>query len=435
VSNLAPSLTRDASSRRLDPEPLQEANNQAPMQNRAPCASVVVIGGGIIGLAVAYKLRQAHPGFAVTVLEKEPGVGRHQSGHNSGVLHAGLYYTPGSAKARLAISGIKQMRAFCEEHAVPHEICGKLVVAADQAEIPALRELLKRGEANGLSGLRWLSLSEMRDIEPNVGGVAGVHVPEEGIVDYARVCAALAAEVTRLGGSVVTDARVHALRAVDGGWVVQTRAREFRSDILINCAGLHSDRVAILAGERPRLAIIPFRGEYYTLRPDRQYLVRNLIYPVPDPTFPFLGVHFTRHVSGGVEAGPNAVLAFAREGYRKSTVRFTELARSLAFPGLWRFLAKHPATAWGEVQRSFSRRLFARALARLVPEIVPSDLSPGGAGVRAQAMLPTGELVNDFVFLSRPTALHVLNAPSPGATACLAIADEIVRTLAPQFAA
>ncbi len=397
--------------------------------------SVVVIGGGIIGLATAYKLRLAHPESAVTVVEKESAVGRHQSGHNSGVLHAGLYYAPGSAKARLTVSGIRQMTAFCRDHDIPHELCGKLVVAVDQSEVPGLRELLRRGEANRLSGLRWLTLPELREIEPHAAGVAAVHVPEEGIVDYRRVCAMLAAEVARCGGSVLTDAGVRALRAADSGWIIETTAGEFRAGVVVNCAGLHSDRIARLAGERPNIAIVPFRGEYYTLRPERQHLVRHLIYPVPDPTFPFLGVHFTRRIAGGVEAGPNAVLAFAREGYRKSAIRLGDVADTMTFPGLWRFLARHPRVSWAEVRRSFSRRLFARALARLVPEVKAEDLIPGGAGVRAQAMLPTGELVNDFLFLSRPTALHVLNAPSPGATASLAIGDEIVRTLGARLTA
>ncbi len=395
--------------------------------------SVIIVGGGIIGLAVAYKLRLAHPGSAVTVLEKEPDVGRHQSGHNSGVLHAGLYYAPGSFKARLAVAGIRQMTAFCEMHGVPHEICGKLVVAAEESEIPRLRELLRRGEANGLSGLRWLGAEEMREIEPHVGGVAAVHVPEEGIADYSMVCRALASEIGRLGGAVVTGARVRALGRRAGAWHADTTVGDVSGEVLVNCAGLHSDRVARMAGERPGIAIVPFRGEYYTVRPERRYLVRNLIYPVPDPSFPFLGVHFTRHISGAIEAGPNAVLAFAREGYRKSTIRIGDLARTLAFPGLWRFVAQHPRMTVDEIRRSFSRRRFAEALARLVPDIVAGDLAPGGAGVRAQAVHRSGALVNDFVFLAGAHALHVLNAPSPGATASLAIGDEIVRSLTLQL--
>lgn len=394
---------------------------------------VVVVGGGLVGLGAAYKMLRARPGLAVTVLEKEPAVARHQSGNNSGVLHAGLYYKPGSTKARLAVDGIRQMTAFCSAYGVPHEICGKLVVAVDEGELPRLRDLLERGRANGLAGLEWLGPERMREIEPHVGGVAAVRVPEEGIVDYPAVAAALAREIEAAGGRVVTGARVRALRragaADHAGWVAETTAGEMEADVLVNCAGLHCDRVAELAGERPALRIVPFRGEYFTLRPERAHLVRNLVYPVPDPAFPFLGVHFTRMIRGGVECGPNAVLALAREGYRKADVSPRDVADALTFPGLWRFLRRYPATSWGEVRRSFSKELFARSLRRLVPEVRAADLAPGGAGVRAQAMLPNGDLVQDFYLLSRPSALHVLNAPSPGATASLAIGDEIVRLL------
>jgi L-2-hydroxyglutarate oxidase len=335
------------------------------------------------------------------------------------------------------------MTAFCERHGVPHEICGKLVVAVEDAEVPRLRDLLDRGTRNGLAGLEWLGPEAMREVEPHVAGVAAVRVPEEGIVSYPRVAAAMAAEIERLGGRVMTSAPVERLRATRRsggggaaeGWVAETPAGEVEGDLLVNCAGLHSDRVAALAGERSELKIVPFRGEYYTLRPERASLVRNLIYPVPDPAFPFLGVHFTRMIGGGVEAGPNAVLAFAREGYRKSTVSARDLADALTFPGLWRFLARYPAVSAAELRRSFSRDLFCAALQRLVPEVRPADLAPGGAGVRAQAMLPSGELVHDFHFLERPTALHVLNAPSPGATASLAIGDEVVRRLGDRLVA
>lgn len=387
----------------------------------------VVIGGGIVGLAAAWKLMLANLRGSVTVLEKEAFVGRHQSGHNSGVLHAGLYYAPGSLKARLAVSGIRQMTKFCREHHVPHEICGKLVVAADESEVPRLRALLERGRANGLAGLEWLDAARMREIEPHVGGVAAVRVPEEGITDYWRACKALSGEVQSLGGVVVTGAEVLAIHQRGGEWVAETTEGEFRGTLLVNCAGLHADRVARLAGERPALRILPFRGEYWRLKKEREHLVRHLIYPVPDPAFPFLGVHFTRMIRGGVEAGPNAVLALAREGYRKRDVRLGDVADALSFPGLWRFLARHPRASWRELRRSFSRELFARSLRRLVPEVRAEDLVPGGAGVRAQALLPDGTLVQDFHFVERPGALHVLNAPSPGATASLAIADEIVR--------
>lgn len=390
---------------------------------------VAVIGGGIIGLAAAYKMLLARPGLSVVVLEKEDTVGQHQTGHNSGVLHAGLYYKPGSLKARLAVDGIRQMTAFCRAHDVAHEICGKLVVAADETELPRLRELLERGQQNGLAGLEWLEPERAREIEPHAAGVAAVRVPEEGIADYAAVCAALVREITRLGGQVLTDAGVRKLRPRHDRWVAETDAGSIEADVLVNCAGLQCDRIARMAGEHPELRVVPFRGEYYALRPERRSLVRHLIYPVPDPAFPFLGVHFTRMISGGVECGPNAVLASAREGYRKRDVNARDMADALAFPGLWRFIARYPLLSWREIQRSFSRELFCAALQRLVPEVQPDDLLPGGAGVRAQSMLPDGDLVQDFYFLESTSALHVLNAPSPGATASLAIGDEIVRRL------
>ena len=391
--------------------------------------SFLLVGGGIVGLATAYRLRERFPDSAITLLEKENSVGQHQTGHNSGVLHCGLYYKPGSVKARLAVQGIRQMVAFCQEHSIKHEICGKLVVAADETEVPRLRDLEARGTANGLEGLRWLQGKEMREVEPHVGGVAGLLVPQEGIVDYHAVCAALQAELERGGTHVVTGARVEKLRRDGTRWVAETRAGEFAGGFLLNCAGLHCDRVAEMAGERRQLRIVPFRGEYYKIRPERLHLVRNLIYPTPDPQFPFLGVHFTRLIHGGVEAGPNAVLAFSREGYRKSDINVRDMVDALAYRGFWRFLKRYPSMAWYELRRSFSRELFCRSLERLVPEIRPDDLTTGGSGVRAQAMPPEGEIVHDFRFIARPNALHVLNAPSPAATASLAIGQEIVNQL------
>ncbi|HTX39656.1 MAG TPA: L-2-hydroxyglutarate oxidase [Bryobacteraceae bacterium] len=389
----------------------------------------LIIGGGIVGLATALRLGERFPSESITLVEKEGGLGRHQTGHNSGVLHCGLYYKPGSVKARLAVSGIRQMVAFCRENAIPHEVCGKLVVAANEAEVPRLRDLEQRGTANGLEGLRWLSPAEMREIEPHVGGVAALRVPQEGIVDYAAVCAAMAARLASRGAKVVTGARVERLRRTPAGWVAETPVGAFEADFIVNCAGLHSDRVAVLAGERREVRIVPFRGEYYQIRPERQQLVRNLIYPVPDPQFPFLGVHFTRLIHGGIEAGPNAVLAFAREGYRKRDINLRDLFDALSYGGLWRFLRRYPSMAWYELRRSFSRELFCRSLQRLVPEIQSSDLAQGGSGVRAQSISPAGEIIQDFQLIPRPDALHVLNAPSPGATASLAIGAEIAGML------
>ena len=387
---------------------------------------ITIIGGGIVGLATAYRLTERFPGAHVAVLEKEPVVGRHQTGHNSGVLHCGLYYKPGSVKARLAVSGIRQMVAFCQENDIPHEICGKLVVAADESEVPRLRDLEQRGTANGLERLQWLGPEQMREIEPHVGGVAGLRVPQEGIVDYARVCATLVSRLTQRGAKVATNARATRLRRSGAGWVAETPAGEFEADFIINCGGLHCDRVAELAGEQREMRIVPFRGEYYKLRADREHLVRHLIYPTPDPRFPFLGVHFTRLIHGGIEAGPNAVLAFAREGYRKTDFNPADLFDALSYAGFWRFLRKYPSMAWYELRRSFSRKLFSESLQRLVPDVRSSDLDTGGSGVRAQAIAPAGDPVQDFQLIARPNALHVLNAPSPGATASLAIGNEIV---------
>jgi L-2-hydroxyglutarate oxidase LhgO len=389
-----------------------------------------IIGGGIVGLATAYRLTERFPGAQVWVLEKETSVGRHQTGHNSGVLHCGLYYKPGSVKARLAVTGIRQMVEFCRQNDVPHEICGKLVVAADENEVPRLRSLEERGTANGLEGLRWLNRDEMREIEPHAGGVAALRVPQEGIVDYPRVCEQLVARLTERGAQVVTGARVHRLSPQGAGWIAHTTAGVFEADFVINCAGLHSDRVAEVAGERRNMRILPFRGEYYKIRKERQHLVRNLIYPVPDPSFPFLGVHFTRLIHGGIEAGPNAVLAFAREGYRKTDFNPGDLFDALTYGGFWRFMRRYPSMCWYELRRSFSKELFCQSLQRLVPEIRPGDLETGGSGVRAQAIAPEGELIQDFQLIARPNTLHVLNAPSPAATASLAIGAEIVEMVA-----
>ncbi len=394
---------------------------------------IIVIGGGIVGLATSLKLGRRFPGCEVITLEKESDVGRHQSTNNSGVLHAGLYYKPGSIKARLAVNGIQEMIAFCRENKIPHEICGKLVVAVDESELSRLETLYDRGQKNGLKNLRKLTRAQMLEIEPHVAGIAAVHVPQEGIVDYGAVCRVMTEKIFAQGGRVVTRAKVIAVHAESRGWTVDSEGGDWRADYIVNCAGLHCDRVAEFTGEKRDVRIVPFRGEYFKLRPERQHLVRHLIYPVPDPQFPFLGVHFTRLIEGGVEAGPNAVLAGSREGYRKTDFNPLDLFDALSFPGLWAFLKKHPKMSWAEIKRSFSKRLFCEALQRLVPEIQIDDLAPGGAGVRAQAMTPGGELVQDFCLTQRPGALHVLNAPSPAATASLAIGEEIAGFVAANF--
>lgn len=391
--------------------------------------SFLIIGGGLVGLATAYRLLERFPLARITLLEKEATVGAHQSTHNSGVLHAGLYYAPGSAKAKFAVSGIQQMTKFCQTEGIPHEICGKLVVAVSPEEVPRLDELLRRGTANGLKGLRKIEGNDIRKIEPHVNGLAAVHVPEEGIVDYRQVCDRLALRIQERGGNIITRAKVKCLELRANTWLATTTVGEYDANFLINCAGLQCDLVAKLAGENRDIRIVPFRGEYYYLKPAAQHLVKNLVYPVPNPQFPFLGVHFTRMIQGGIEAGPNAVLAFAREGYQLSKFDTRDMLDILLFPGLWRFLRKYPAMACTELIQSFSKTHFCILLQRLIPEIRTTDLSPGSAGVRAQAMKPSGDLVDDFHLVIRQNALHVLNAPSPAATASLAIGEHIVNQL------
>ena len=384
-----------------------------------------IIGGGIVGLATAHQLLDRFPHVQLVLFEKEAGPGFHQTGHNSGVLHCGLYYKPGSVKARLAVQGIRRMVDFCERHNVRHEICGKVVVATEPEEIPRLHALYERGLANGLQGLEMLGPDGIHTYEPHAAGLAGIRVPQEGIVDYKGVCEALVREITGKGGEIKFSSQVTRFEQ-NHGWRIETASGTYEADFIINCAGLHGDRVSRLAGTRDRTKIVPFRGEYYKLRQDRQHLVRNLIYPVPDPSFPFLGVHFTRLVQGGVEAGPNAVLAFAREGYHKTDFSLRDMVETATFRGFWNFLLRYPHMCWSEFRRSMSKALFCRSLQRLVPEIRIEDLAQGGSGVRAQALAPSGELVQDFYFVHQANALHVLNAPSPAATASLAIADEIL---------
>jgi L-2-hydroxyglutarate oxidase len=387
---------------------------------------IAVIGGGLIGLATAWALlRRSGTELHVTLYEKEADVGRHQSTHNSGVLHSGLYYAPGSLKAQLARSGLRTMTRFCEEHDIPHEICGKLVVATTEAELPRLAALLERGQQNGLRGLRWLEPEAVRELEPHVRCRAALQVPEEGIVDFRRVCDVLAAWLRARGCVIRTGTFVTRLEPDRGGWRIGTRDGDAHADLVANCAAQNVDRLAASAGHRPSCRIVPFRGEYFALRPERRDLVNHLVYPVPDPAFPFLGVHFTRTIDGRRDAGPNAVLAFSREGYRFSDVNAADVRDMLTWPGFWRFVRRHPRTVARELGQSLSRARFVGALQRLIPEISEADLLPGGSGVRVQPLYADGRLAQDFIFLEAPGAVHVLSAPSPAATAALAIGERI----------
>jgi (S)-2-hydroxyglutarate dehydrogenase len=392
--------------------------------------NVIIIGGGVVGLGVALEITRRFPHLRLLLLEKEDRVARHQSGHNSGVIHSGVYYKPGSMKARLCVSGAAAMIEFCREHEVAHEVCGKVIVATDTDELPRLEELHRRGEANGLVGLRMIGPEELREIEPHSTGMKALVVPSTGITDYAKVSEKYADLISASGGTVLTSAAATGIRRGTSEIVVETSRGAFSTTALINCAGLHSDRVSRMAGDEPGVMIVPFRGEYYDLVPERAGLVRALIYPVPDPRFPFLGVHFTRRITGKVDAGPNAVFALAREGYRHRDISLRDLISSLAFPGFWRMARRNWRNGFDEFRRSLSKPLFVRALQRLLPEVSEKDLVPGGSGVRAQALKPDGTLVDDFQFLPSGKVLHVLNVPSPAATASLAIGKTIVDTAA-----
>jgi L-2-hydroxyglutarate oxidase LhgO len=396
-------------------------------------ADVTVIGGGIVGLATARELLLRHPAMRVLVLEKEPRLASHQTGHNSGVIHSGIYYRPGSAKARLCVSGAEQMKRYCSARGVPFEVCGKVVVAVVEGDLPKLEELHRRGVANGVPGVELVGAERLREIEPHAAGIRALHVPGSAIVDFAGVAEKLAEDARAAGAEILTNAPVTRIAADGEALVLNTSAAEVRTRHVIACAGLHSDRVARMEGADPGTRIVPFRGEYYDLVPDARRLVRGLIYPVPDPRFPFLGVHFTRTIHGGVEAGPNAVVALKREGYRKRDVSLRDVGEVLGYRGFWRLAARYWRTGLEEIGRSFSTRAFVRALARLVPEIRLEDVVPAAAGVRAQALAPSGELVDDFWIVERARALHVLNAPSPAATASLAIAAEIATRAEKRF--
>ncbi|MEV7924955.1 L-2-hydroxyglutarate oxidase [Kitasatospora sp. NPDC088779] len=395
---------------------------------------VLVVGGGIVGLATAYALTRARPGLRLAVLEKEPGFAAHQTGRNSGVIHSGVYYRPGSYKARYAVAGAAELVAFCREQGVPHEVTGKLIVATGTEELPRLAALAERGRANGIP-VTEVDRAGIARYEPQVTGVAGLHVGTTGVCDFPAVATAYARLAREAGAELRLGCELRAVARRADGVTVQTSTGELRCQVLVNCAGLHSDRIARLAGDEPGVRIVPFRGEYYELAEGRRDLVRGLVYPVPDPAFPFLGVHLTRGVHGDVHVGPNAVPALAREGYDWRTVRPRDLAGTLAFPGAWRIARRHWRQEVGELHRSLSKRAFTAAVRRLLPAVAPEDLVPAGAGVRAQAVARDGSLLDDFAFAgfdpadprSPRRAVHVLNAPSPAATASLPIGREVAR--------
>jgi (S)-2-hydroxyglutarate dehydrogenase len=395
--------------------------------------NVAIIGAGIVGLATGLELTHRFPGISLAVIEKESIVAGHQSSHNSGVIHSGIYYKPGSLKAKLCVEGGEALQRFCQENGVPYEICGKVIVATSESELPQLNELYRRGNENGLKGLRVLTQNEIREIEPYATGVGGIHVPSTGIVDYAKVAEKYAELIASRGGAIHLSHEVTALIRSSGTTVVETTRGPIQTKLVINCAGLQSDRVSRMANAKLDLTIVPFRGEYYEIVPAKHHYLKGLLYPVPDPQFPFLGVHFTRRMGGGVEAGPNAVLAMKREGYLKSSFDFGDVFEYARFPGFWSMTAKHWRMSMGEYHRSWSKAAFVRALQRLMPELTGEDLVPGASGVRAQALNISGKLIDDFHFAYTDGMVHVCNVPSPAATASLAIGKYIVDTVVQRY--
>jgi len=394
---------------------------------------VIVVGGGIVGLATALRLLEARPGIRLVLLEKENAVAQHQTGNNSGVIHSGLYYKPGSLKAVNCREGYRQLIEFCRTENIRHEICGKIVVAVADEEVPRLDELYRRGVANGLTGIRYLEPQEIRELEPHCAGVRGLHVPQTGIVDYAAVAAKYAEKIGAAGGVIMLGEQVQTIRRCGDRVEIASAAQTLRAKFLVTCAGLHSDRLARQSRPDLPLRIIPFRGEYYLLKPEAHRLVRNLIYPVPDPAFPFLGVHFTRMIGGGIECGPNAVFAFAREGYRKLDFNLADTLEAFAWPGFRSVARKYWRAGFGEFRRSLSKSAFVSALQKLIPEIREHHLEPGGAGIRAQACTRDGFLVDDFQIVEDGNIVHVCNAPSPAATSSLAIGKTIAAGLLARF--
>lgn len=395
---------------------------------------IIIVGGGIVGLATGLKIKSQHPYLKIAILEKEKELAKHQTGNNSGVIHSGLYYKPGSLKAKNCIEGYHQLVKFCAEENIPFEITGKVVVATRPEQVSILNGLHERALQNGLTGTRHISLDELKEYEPYCAGVAAIHVPQTGIVDYKVVAKAYGRKFESLSGSIFLGTKVQGIKKLNHINYIQTEGQEYACKLLVNCAGLYSDKVAQMHQDEPLdVKIIPFRGEYYKIKKEREYLVRNLIYPVPDPNFPFLGVHFTRMMKGGVEAGPNAVLAFRREGYKRLDVNIGELRETLAWPGFQKVASKYWKTGMGEMYRSFSKAAFTKALQELIPDIQESDLVDGGAGVRAQACDRTGGLLDDFCIRENELGIHVLNAPSPAATSSLAIGGTVAALALKRF--
>lgn len=386
---------------------------------------VIIIGAGIVGLASAYRILEARPNLKLLILEKESSEAKHQTGNNSGVIHSGIYYKPGSLKAVNCINGYNQLLKFCDENNIKYELCGKVIVALDKNELHSLDNIYNRGIENGLKNLKYLSAEEVKEIEPHVCSIKGIRVPQTGIIDYKEVSAKILQIVKEKGGDAKFNEKVIKIQKSNGSNIVTTGVMEYEADAVVCCGGLYSDELASFATRNVNFKIIPFRGEYYKLKKEKNYLVKNLIYPVPDPNFPFLGVHFTRMIGGGIEAGPNAVFAFSKEGYKKSDINPGELFSSLTYPGFLKIAAKYWKTGMGEMYRSFSKRAFTEALQRLIPEINESDLEEGGAGVRAQACSKDGKLIDDFLIIENGKILNVCNAPSPAATSSLSIGNYI----------
>ncbi len=396
---------------------------------------IVIIGGGILGLSTAMQLLERAPQWRVAVVEKEEELATHQTGHNSGVMHSGIYYRPGSQKAKFCVAGLNNMVKFCEENEIEYQQCGKVIIALHESELGRLQDLYERGTANGVPDLEIVGPERLKEIEPHTTGVRALWAPHTGIVDFTKVAAAFAIKFQQSGGDIFTGAAVKKITRSSGSVALETTKGTLQAKHLINCAGLYADKVASMTGEKVGVRIIPFRGEYFTLRPESHHLVSGLIYPVPDPQFPFLGVHFTRNIKGHVEAGPNAVMALRREGYRKRDFSLSDTLGNLAYPGFWKMALKYWKIGMGEVYRSYSRRVFLRDLQRLLPEIQNSDLAGGGSGVRAQAVARDGSLLDDFSIIQSGDAIHVLNAPSPGATSSLAIGEHIVGLAMENFGA